>query len=43
MGRIHTNHPYFGERGNKFGETHNLNLVNASHSKILSLVLVVIC
>ena len=30
-------------RGNKFGEIHNLNLVEACHSNIFALVLIVIC
>ena len=30
-------------RGNKFGEIHNLNFVEACHSKIFALVLIVIC
>ena len=42
MGRFHTSHPYLGEKGNKFGEIHGLNLVKACHSKILALVLIVI-
>ena len=29
-------------RGNKFGEIHNLNLVEACHCKIFALVLMVI-
>ena len=30
-------------RGNKFGEIHNLNLIEECHSKIFALVLIVIC
>ena len=43
MGRFHTTHPYFGEKGNKFGEIDDLNLVKACHSKIFALALIVIC
>ena len=43
MGRFHTTHLYLGEKGNKFGETHDLNLVKACHSKIFALVLIAIC
>ena len=43
MGRFHTTHPYLGEKGNKFGEIHDLNLVKACHSKIFALVLIAIC
>ena len=42
-GRFHTAHPYAGEKGNKFEVIYNLNLVEASHSKILASVLIVIC
>ena len=34
---------YMLVRGNKFGETHDFNLVEACHSKIFALVLIVIC
>ena len=42
IGRIHTIHQYVGEKDNKFGEIHNLNLVEACHSKIFALILIVI-
>ena len=42
MGSFHKTHPYVGERGNKFGEIHNLNLVEACHNKISALILMVI-
>ena len=41
--RFHITHPYVGEKGNKFGEIHNLNLVEACHSKIFVLALIVTC
>ena len=43
MRRFHTTHPYPGERDNKFGEIHDLNLVKACHSKIFALLLIAIC
>ena len=38
IGRFHTTHPYLGEKGNKFGEINDLNLVKSFHSKIFPLV-----
>ena len=38
MGKFHTNHPYLGEKGKKFGEIHDLNLVKSCHIKIFPLV-----
>ena len=43
MVRYHTTHPCLGEKGNKFGEIHDLNLVKACHSKMFALVLIAIC
>ena len=40
---ISHNSPMLLRRGNKFGEIHNFNLVEACHSKIFALVLIVIC
>ena len=35
MGRFHTTQPYLGEKGNKFGEIHDLNLLKACIAKYL--------
>ena len=43
MRRFHTTHPNLGEKDNKFGEIHDLNLVKACHSKIFTLVLIATC
>ena len=42
IGRFQTTHPYLGEKGNKFGEIHDLNLVKACHSKTFALVLIAV-
>ena len=43
MGRFHTTHPHVSEKDNKFGEIHDLNLVQACHSKTFALVLIAFC